>query len=257
MDLGLRGRNVLVTGASKGIGRACALGFAAEGARVAMCARTEADLEAAAREVRGRGAADVLAVAADASRVDGIERLITRTVERFGGIDVLVANVGGPPRGPFDSFDDAQWLAAFEVTMLSLVRMIRAVVPHMRQKRWGRIVTIQSTSVIRPLPTLLLSNAIRPGAVGLLESLVPELARDGILVNAVCPGSILTDRFMGGQAQSGLSREDYIKAQSARIPVQRVGTPEELANAVVFLASERASYITGVSLPVDGGTTRI
>ena len=256
MDLGLKDRSVLVTGASKGIGRACAFGFAAEGARVAMCARTEADLEAAAREARGRGAADVLAVAADASRVDGIERVVSRTVERFGGIDVLVANVGGPPRGPFDGFSDAQWMQAFELTMLSLVRMIRAVVPHMRQKRWGRIVTIQSTSVIRPLPTLLLSNAIRPGAIGLLESLVPELARDGILVNAVCPGPILTDRFLSGSAQSGLSQEDYIKAQATRIPVQRVGTPDELANAVLFLSSERASYITGVTLPVDGGTTR-
>lgn len=255
MDLGLKNRNVLVTGASKGIGKACALGFGGEGARVALCARTEADVMAAADEVRARGAADVLAVAADASRADDVERVVAQTVERFGGLDVLVANVGGPPRGSFADLSDEQWARAFELTMLSMVRMIRAAVPHMRKKRWGRIVSIQSTSVIRPLPTLLLSNAIRPGVIGLFESLVPELARDGILVNAVCPGQTMTDRYISGYLQSGQTREDYLKTQAARVPLGRAGTPEELANAVLFLASERASYITGVALPVDGGVT--
>jgi 3-oxoacyl-[acyl-carrier protein] reductase len=255
MDFGLSGKCVLVTGASKGIGKACALGFASEGARVALCARTEADIKAAADEARTRGAADVLAVAADASRPDGVQRVVAQTVERFGGIDVLVANVGGPARGSFADLTDEQWVQAFELTMLSMVRLVRAVIPYMRRKRWGRIVSIQSISVIRPLPTLLLSNAIRPGVVGLFESLVPELARDGILVNAVCPGRILTDRFLSGYAQSGMTKDDYVKAQSGTIPLGRVGTPEELANAVLFLASERASYITGVALPVDGGVT--
>jgi 3-oxoacyl-[acyl-carrier protein] reductase len=257
MDLGLKGRSVLVTGASKGIGRACALGFAAEGARVAMCARTEADLKAAADEVRGHGAADVLALAGDASRAADVDRIVTQTVERFGGVDVLVANVGGPPRGNFADFTDEQWMHAFELTMMSMVRMIRAVLPHMRQKRWGRIVAIQSTSVVRPLPALLLSNAIRPGVMGLFESLVPELARDNILINAVCPGRTLTERFISGYKLSGLSKDDYLKAQAAIIPLGRAGTPEELANAVLFMASERASYITGVTLPVDGGVTAV
>ena len=255
MDLGLKGKSVLVTGASRGIGKACALGFAGEGARVALCARTEADVKTAADEVRARGAADVLAVAADASRAADVERVVTQTVERFGGVDVLVANVGGPPRGNFDEFTDEQWMQAFELTMMSMVRMIRAVVPHMRKKGWGRIVSIQSTSVLRPLPTLLLSNAIRPGVIGLFESLVPELARDGILVNAVCPGRTLTERFISGYLHSGQTKEDYLKTQAALIPLGRAGTPEELANAVLFLASERASYITGVALPVDGGVT--
>jgi 3-oxoacyl-[acyl-carrier protein] reductase len=255
MDLGLSNKRVLVTGASKGIGKACALAFASEGARVALCARTEADIKTAADEARTCGAADVLAVAADASRADGVQRVVAQTAERFGGIDVLVANVGGPPRGSFAELTDEQWVQAFELTMLSIVRLIRAVVPYMRRQRWGRIVSIQSISVFRPLPTLLLSNAIRPGVLGLFESLVPELARQGILVNAVCPGRILTDRFLSGYVQSGMSKEDYVKAQSVTIPLGRVGTPEELASAVLFLASEPASYITGVALPVDGGVT--
>jgi 3-oxoacyl-[acyl-carrier protein] reductase len=255
MDLGLAGKRVLVTGASKGIGKACALGFASERARVALCARTEADIKAAADEARTRGAADVVAVAADASRSDGVERVVARTVERFGGIDVLVANVGGPPRGGFADLTDEAWVQAFELTMLSMVRLVRAVTPYMRRQRWGRIISIQSISVIRPLPTLLLSNAIRPGVVGLFESLVPELARDGILVNAVCPGRILTERFLSGAAASGMPEDEYVKAQSTTIPLGRIGTPDELANVVLFLASEAASYITGVTLPVDGGVT--
>jgi 3-oxoacyl-[acyl-carrier protein] reductase len=222
---------------------------------VAICARTDADVTAAGDEVRARGAADVLAVTADASRAADVDRVVAQTVERFGGVDVLVANVGGPPRGTFAEFTDEQWMQAFDLTMMSMVRMIRAVVPHMRRKRWGRIVSIQSTSVVRPLPALLLSNAIRPGVIGLFESLVPELARDNILINAVCPGRTLTERFVSGYKHSGMTKDDYLKAQAAIIPLGRAGDPEELANAVLFLASERASYITGVTLPVDGGVT--
>jgi 3-oxoacyl-[acyl-carrier protein] reductase len=255
MDLGLGGKSVLVTGASKGIGKACALGFAAEGARVALCARTDADVKAAADEARGRGAADVLALAADASRAPDVDRVVGETVARFGGVDVLVANVGGPPRGNFADFTDEQWAQAFDLTMMSMVRMVRAVLPHMRAKRWGRIVTIQSTSVARPIPSLLLSNALRRGVIGLFDSIVPELARDNILINTVCPGRTLTDRFISGYTISGQTKEEYLKTQAAAVPLGRAGEPEELASAVLFLASERASYITGVTLPVDGGLT--
>ncbi len=257
MDLGLRDKRVLVTGASKGIGRACALGFAAEGARVALCARTEAHVRAAADEARGNGAADVLALPADASRAPDVERIVGETVTRFGGVDVLVANVGGPPRGDLADFSDEQWTQAFELTMMSMVRMIRAVLPHMRAQRWGRIITIQSTSVVRPIPSLLLSNAIRPGVLGLFRSIVPELARDNVLINTVCPGRILTDRFISGYTTSGQSREEYVASQVSAVPLGRAGQPEELASAVLFLASERASYITGVTLAVDGGLTAV
>ena len=257
MDLGLTGKSALVTGASKGMGKACALGLAAEGARVAMCARTEAGLAAAAAEVRARTGAEVLAVTADVTRAEDVKALVARTRQAFGGVDILVANAGGPPRGSFDELsDDAQWHGAFDLSLLSVVRLVREVLPGMRQRRWGRIVTIQSGSVKQPIPELVLSNAIRPGVAGLAKSLASELGKDNILVNTVCPGRIMTDRFLEGARRARVPTEEYLARQSLDIPLARVGTPEEFANVVVFLASERASYVTGVAVQVDGGLIR-
>jgi len=179
-----------------------------------------------------------------------------RAREAFGGVDVLVANAGGPPRGSFDELDDAQWYGAFEVSLLSVVRLIRAVLPDMRRRRWGRVITIQSSSVKQPIPGLDLSNAVRPGTAGLMKTLAGDLGRDNILVNTVCPGRILTDRLLGGARQAGVSPEEYAVRVGADVPLGRVGTAEEFANVVVFLASERASYVTGVALQVDGGLIR-
>jgi len=256
MDLGLKGKTALVTAASKGMGKACALGFASEGARVAMCARTESDLKTAADEVRSKTGAEVLAIPGDVTRADDVDRIVRRTNEQFGGVDVLVANAGGPPRGRFDDLTDEQWVAAFELSLLSVVRLARAVLPNMRQRRWGRILTIQSTSVKQPIDGLLLSNGVRPGVAGLMKTLASEVGKDNILVNVVCPGRIRTDRFLSGAKGSGLSPEEYVARHSTDIPLGRVGTPEEFANVVVFLASERASYVTGVSIQVDGGVVR-
>jgi 3-oxoacyl-[acyl-carrier protein] reductase len=256
MDLGLRGRTALVTASSKGMGKACALGLAAEGARVVMCARTERDVMAAADEVRGRTGAEVVALAADVTRAADVKALVKRALDAFGGVDVLVANAGGPPRGAFDELTDEQWFGAFEVSLLSVVRLIREVLPGMRQRRWGRIVTIQSSSVKQPIPGHDLSTAVRPGTAGLMKTLATDLGRDNILVNTVCPGRILTDRLLGGARKAGLSPEDYARQVGADVPLGRVGTPEEFANVVVFLASERASYVTGVALQVDGGLIR-
>jgi 3-oxoacyl-[acyl-carrier protein] reductase len=255
MDLGLKGRVALVTAASKGMGRACAVALGAEGARVAMCARTEADLRAAADEVRKTGA-EVLAVPADVTRAADVQALVGRVTETFGGVDILVANAGGPPRGFFEDLDDAQWQGAFELSLLSTVRLIRAVVPSMRARRWGRILTIQSVSVKQPLPDLVLSNAVRPGVAGLMKTLASQLGKDNITVNTVCPGRIMTDRFLGGIKVHGLSREEYLARQSADVPLGRIGTPEEFASVVAFLASERAAYVTGVAIQVDGGLVR-
>jgi 3-oxoacyl-[acyl-carrier protein] reductase len=256
MDLGIAGKVALVTGASKGMGKACALGLAAEGVRVAMCARNECDLKAAVDDVKARTRAEVLGVPADVTKADQVTRLVARVQEAWGNPDILIANCGGPPRGFFEDFDDNAWHGAVEVSLLSTVRLIRAVLPGMRARSWGRILTIQSVSVKQPLTDLLLSNAVRPGVHGMMKTLALQLASENILVNTLCPGRILTDRLMGGLKGSGLSREDYLARQSAEIPLGRVGTAEEFANVAVFLASERASYVTGVALQVDGGLVR-
>ena len=256
MDLGLNGRVALVTAASKGMGKASAMGLAAEGAKVVMCARTEADLKTAAEEIRAKTKAEVLAMPADVTKKEDVTALVDRAMKTFGHIDILVANAGGPPRGYFEEMSDEQWQGAFDVSLLSVVRLVRAVLPSMKARRWGRILTIQSVSVKQPIPELLLSNAVRPGVAGMMKTLAGQLGKDGITVNTVCPGKIMTDRFLGGQKLSGLSREEYLARAVEDVPVHRIGTPEEFANVIVFLASERASYVTGVSVQVDGGLVR-
>ena len=256
MDLGLKGKVALVTAASKGMGRACALGFAAEGARVAMCSRSEADIKAVADEIRTRTGAEVMAMAADVTKAADVKTLVARTIQTFGAVDVLVANCGGPPRGHLEELTDEQWYGAFEVSLLLVVRLVREVLPSMRARKWGRILTIQSVSVKQPVDGLLLSNAVRPGVAGLVKTLSGDLGKDNILINAVCPGRIMTDRFLGGAKQAGLPVDEYVAKASTDIPLGRVGTPEEFANVVVFLASERASYVTGVSIQVDGGVVK-
>ncbi len=260
MDLGLKGKSALVVAASKGMGRACALGLAAEGARVAMCARGEAALNEAAAEVKRKTGAEVLAVPADASKADDIKRVVAEALKAFGGVDILVANVGGPPPGPFEQMTDEQWKQAFEQVHLSTVRFIREVLPSMRKAKWGRILAIQSSSVKQPVEGLVLSNGIRPAIAGLFKTLAGDVAKDGITVNLVLPGRIMTDRFTGHQTdrakRAGISLEQQIALSSADIPMGRIGTPEEFASMVVFLASERASYITGSVVQVDGGLIR-
>ena len=260
MDLGLKGKVAIVVAASKGMGKASAMGLAAEGARVTMCARTEADLLVAASEIREKTKAEVLALPADVTRLADIQRVVAKTVDAFGGVDILVANAGGPPPGGFDQMTDADWQAAFELNLLSTIRLIREVLPHMRRKRWGRILSIQSSSVKQPIAGLILSNGIRPGVAGVSKTLAAELGKDNILINTVCPGRILTDRLrshMGGRAkQMGKTFEEYLPQLTADIPLGRVGSPEEFANMVVFLASERASYVTGATIQVDGGLIR-
>ena len=256
MDLGLAGRVALVTAASKGMGKASAMGLAAEGAKIVMCARTESDLKTAAEEIRTRTKAEVLAMPADVTKKADVDNLVDRAMKTFGRVDILVANAGGPPRGYFEDMTDEQWQGAFDVSLLSVVRLVRGVLPSMKAQRWGRILTIQSVSVKQPIPELLLSNAVRPGVAGMMKTLAGQLGKDGITVNTVCPGKIMTDRFLGGQKISGLSREEYLARAVEDVPVRRVGTPEEFANVVVFLASERASYVTGVAVQVDGGLVR-
>src|SRR5689334_1055491 len=251
MDLGIKGKTALVVAASKGMGKASAMGLAAEGARVVMCARGEAALKEAAGEVKQKTGAEVLALAADASRPADIARVVAEANRAFGGVDILVANVGGPPPGPFEQMTDEQWKAAFEQVHLSTVRFIREVLPHMKQARWGRILAIQSSSVKQPVDGLVLSNGIRPGIAGLFKTLAGDL---------VLPGRIMTDRFREHQTdrakRSGVTLEKQMELSSADIPMGRIGTPEEFAAMVVFLASKPASYVTGTAVQVDGGLIR-
>ncbi|HZP36791.1 MAG TPA: SDR family oxidoreductase [Methylomirabilota bacterium] len=260
MDLGIKGKTALVVAASKGMGKASAMGLAAEGARVVMCARGEAALKEAAGEVKQKTGAEVLAVPADASRAADISKVVAEADRAFGGVDILVANVGGPPPGPFEQMTDEQWKAAFEQVHLSTVRFIREVLPHMKQARWGRILAIQSSSVKQPVEGLVLSNGIRPGIAGLFKTLAGDLAPHGITVNLVLPGRIMTDRFREHQTdrakRAGITFEKQVELSAADIPMGRIGTPEEFAAMVVFLASTRASYVTGTAVQVDGGLIR-
>ena len=260
MDLGIKGKTALVVAASKGMGKASAMGLAAEGARVVMCARGEAALKEAAGEVKQKTGAEVLALVADASRPADISKVVAEANRAFGGVDILVANVGGPPPGPFEQMTDEQWKAAFEQVHLSTVRFIREVLPHMKQAKWGRILAIQSSSVKQPVEGLVLSNGIRPGIAGLFKTLAGDLASHGITVNLVLPGRIMTDRFKEHQTdrakRSGITFDKQVELSSADIPMGRIGTPEEFAAMVVFLASVRASYVTGTAVQVDGGLIR-
>jgi 3-oxoacyl-[acyl-carrier protein] reductase len=255
VDLGLAGKTAIVAASSKGLGKACALALAAEGAAVTVCARTEADLALAAAEIRAATGAQVLPVPADLSIATDIDRVVAATLAEFGGVDVLVTNSGGPPRGTFGDFTDDDWVAAFELVTLGFVRLVRGVLPHMRARRWGRIIGIQSTAVKQPVGNIDLSNGIRPGIAGLVKAVAPGLARDGITINLVLPGSFRTDRMLSSLAElPAAEAEARLAALGAAVPMGRIGEPAELGSLVAFLASTHASYITGAAYQVDGGT---
>ncbi len=254
MDLGLAGKVALVAASSKGLGKACALALAREGAQVSICARTLADLEKAAAEIRAETGAEVLSVPADLSTADGISNVVAATADRFGGIDVLVNNSGGPAIGKFADMTDDDWRQAFEVVNLNFVRFVRQVVPYMQRNQWGRIVGIQSSSVKQPVENIDLSNGTRPGVAGLVKAIMPALARDGITINLVLPGSFLTDRIL--TARGAEDQAERLRLAAAAIPMGRLGDPMELGNLVAFLSSEPASYITGAVYQVDGGSIR-
>ena len=260
MDLGLRGKVAFVAGASKGLGQACALGFAREGALLAICSRRQEAIDVAAGEIARETGAEVLALAGDVSRAEVCASLIQQTVDRFGRLDVLVNNAGGPPTGSATSMTDEQWQSAFQTNLMSAVRLTEAAVPHMRRVGGGRIVNITSSGVRQVLPGLVLSNSIRAGVVNFAKTLAVELGPENILVNTVAPGRFGTDRVAELDAINAknwnVSVEEAAQRQVALIPLGRYGTPEELANVVVFLGSERASFVSGQTILVDGAATR-
>ncbi len=259
MDLGIEGKVALVGGASRGIGKAIAFGLAKEGCRVSICARGEKQLEETAEEIRAATGVDVLAVPCDMAIADDIRRFVAQTVERFGRLDIVVNNAGGPPPGSFEKHSDEVWQAALAQNLLSVVRTVREALPHLRRQGGGRIINITSYAVKQPLDGLILSNSARLGVVGLAKTLSKELGPDNILVNNVCPGPILTDRMkslMQSWAEDrGRSYEQIVEEESKRIPLGHLGVPEDVAALVVFLASEPARHITGTTIQVDGGAT--
>lgn len=259
MELGLAGKVALVAAASKGLGYATALGLAREGARVAICSRTEQEIVAAADRIANETGAEVLPLVADVTRADDVERIVSETAARFGGLQIVVPNSGGPPAGTFEKLTPEQWQAGLDSTLYAAVRMIRCALPHMKASHWGRVVVITSTSARQPIPGLLLSNTFRAGILGLLKTLSQEFAPYGITCNNVAPGSYDTDRLkhlhQRNAEQQGISFDQARAQAEQRIPLGRLGRPEELANTVVFLVSEAAGYITGQTILVDGGQT--
>ncbi|MFL5762113.1 MAG: SDR family oxidoreductase [Thermomicrobiales bacterium] len=261
MDLGLNGKVAIVAASSKGLGRAVATTFAREGALVTINGRDEATLAATAKAIRSETDGDILGIAGDMSNPADIERLVSETVTKRGGLDILICNAGGPPGGDFFAFPtDEPWLNAVNLNLMSTLRLSRAAIPHIEARGGGSITNIVGTSVKQPLPNLILSNTVRTSVVGLAKSLSNELASRNIRVNNVCPGSILTDRLRSLAAKraegTGTSVDEVLTEDARAIPMGRIGDPQEFANAVVFLASPAASYVTGVTLQVDGGVVK-
>ena len=260
MDLGLKGKVALIAAASKGLGRAVAHELAAEGAKLAICARDAGTLEATARDIAAATGADVLARPADVARPADIGAFVDAALARFGRIDVLVTNSGGPPPGRFETHDAAAWQQATQLTLFAPVEFARRVLPGMRERGWGRILNVTSIAVKQPIDNLMLSNSLRAAVTGWARTLANEVARQGITVNNLMPGYTRTER-VEELAQVLSQREGITPAQAVarweqEIPMGRIGDVREFAALAAFLASERASYITGTSIPVDGGWIR-
>ena len=260
MDLGLSGKVALVAASSRGLGRAVAEELAAEGAHVVLCARGEAALRETASEIRRTARGRVIDVVADVSEPADLARVIDEAMKEFGHVDVLVTNSGGPPSGPFESHSVQAWRDAMRNTLESVLELTRAVLPGMKERKWGRIVNITSIAVKQPVDNLILSNSLRAAVTGFARTLANEVAPFGITVNNVLPGYTRTQRVEELAAQTatarGIDADEAVSVWTRQIPAGRLGEPREFAALVAFLASERASYITGTSTTVDGGWTR-
>ncbi len=257
MDLGLKDRVAIVAASSQGLGKAVAQGLAREGANLAICARTESVLNSTAEEIRKETGVKVLARTVDVTVYEEVRRFVAETKDHFGRVDICVTNAGGPPAKPFAETTLEDWQAGVNLNLMSTLYFVREVLPLMQKRKWGRLITITSASVKQPIDNLVLSNSVRSAVSGLMKSLSNEYGKDNILATNVCPGYTLTsrlDELSGRLAKAeGLDPKQVQDRWAKQVPLGRLGQPEEFANMVVFLASERASYITGVSVAIDGG----
>lgn len=258
MEFELKGRVAMVAAASKGIGKACALALAGEGCRLSICARGEEELEKARVEIAMRG--EALAAVTDLSLPESIEQWHRQTVARFGPVDILITNTGGPPVARFMELTDDQWQIGVESTLMNVVRLSRLVIPDMQKRRWGRLIHLTSLVAKQPMDELTISSTLRAGLSGLTKTMANQLGPDNITVNAVLMGHILTDRqyHLADRRvkEHGITYEQYFEQAAKEIPLRRLGAPREIGEVAAFLASERASYLTGVSLQIDGGLIR-
>jgi 3-oxoacyl-[acyl-carrier protein] reductase len=260
MDLGLKDKVALVAAASQGLGKASALALGQEGAKLVICSRSETNIKSAAAEIRDTTGATVLPVVADVSREEDLRRFVGTAMREFGAVHVLVNNAGGPPTGHILTLPDEEWERGVQLTLMSVVRLAREVLPLMQKQKWGRIITVLSFVAKQPINELLISSTLRPGIMGLTKILSNQYAKENITVNCVSPGSVLTKRQeeLGAvrAADRKMTFEEYMAENMKGIPAGRYGRPEEIGSVVAFLASEQASYINGVNLLADGGAVK-
>ena len=260
MDFQIKNKTAIVCASSQGLGKAAALELASEGVNLVISSRNEETLLSVKKEIETLTNAKIVSVVADLNKPKDIDNLYAKANSELGPIDILVNNAGGPPPSNFDSLNDEDWLKAFNLTMMSSIRLSKLVLPDMKERNWGRIINISSVSVKTPVPGLFLSNSLRMGVLGWSKALSDEVAPKGVTVNSVCPGSTRTARitniFQSQSEAMGKTIEEIESHAAANIPMLRIGEPKELAALIAFLASERASYMTGLAIQVDGGSAR-
>ncbi len=260
MDLSIKGKVAVVAAASQGLGKAAAFSLAKEGVNLAICSRNEKQLKATTEEIIKATGVKVLSTVADVSNENEIEKFIQFTLKEFGTIDILVNNAGGPPTGKITGLPDTEWEKGYNLTLMSMIRLTRKVLPIMEKQKWGRVITIVSITAKEPIDDLLISSTIRPGILGLSKVLSNQYAKFNITINTICPGFILTQRqedlSRARSAEKNMSKEEYLVESAKNIPLGRLGKPEEIGDVIAFLASQRASFITGANILVDGGQAK-